>query len=54
MKKCNLDRDINECPYYDKEKEICINENTCSFQVSDEEIVEKYERKERWYEKYYK
>ena len=53
MFKCELDKDINNCPYY--KEEICMNENKCSFQK--EEIVEAknpYVRKERWYEQYYR
>ena len=53
MAKCTFPKDINNCPFYDKEKMECNNnDNTCSFR----EVIEdtKYERKERWYEKYYK
>lgn len=53
MAKCTLPKDINNCPFCNKGKMECNNENNkCSFH----EVVEdtKYERKERWYEKYYK
>ena len=53
MLKCELDKDINNCPYY--KEGICTNENMCSFQKK--EIVEPknpYARKERWYEQYYR
>ena len=54
MKLCELPMDVNSCPLYDKEKKICNNENKCSFQKSDERVINKYERKERWYEQYYR
>lgn len=54
MFKCELDKDINKCPYY-TEDGYCNNEEKCSFQK--EEIIETknlYVRKERWYEQYYR
>lgn len=53
--KCTFDEDINECPFYDKKTKLCSNNNKCSFQESSSSSnQEKYVRKERWYEKYYK
>lgn len=53
--KCALAKDVNECPYYNKEDEECSNEGNCSFKASGEgQVREKYIRKERWYEKYYR
>ena len=54
MMLCELPMDVNSCPLYDKEKKICNNENKCSFQKSEERVINKYERKERWYEQYYR
>lgn len=50
--RCNLDKEINNCPFYING--LCKNDNKCSFQESDKVIVQKYQREERWYEKYYK
>lgn len=53
--KCKLEVEANECPFCDKDKMECKNKRSCSFQESG--VVpekEKYIRKERWYEKYYK
>lgn len=54
---CLLPEDINNCPFFNKEKMECTNTDTkCTFRKeSDENIVNnQYIRKERWYEKYYK
>lgn len=49
---CSLDKEINKCNFF--ENELCKNKKKCSFQVLEENpITEKYERDERWYEKYY-
>ena len=53
--KCTLSKDINTCPFCDKENMKCKNVNSCSFQEKTEVQDERqYNRKERWYEKYYK
>lgn len=56
MVKCTLSKDINNCPFCDKEKMECHKDDTnCAFRREyKEEPTAKYERKERWYEKYYK
>lgn len=51
---CTLPKEINECPFYDKEKLLCNNQNSCSFQKKEEVKPSGYVRKERWYEQYYK
>lgn len=53
--KCTLSIEVNNCPFCDRNKMECSNEKSCAFQV-DENIPtkNKYVRKERWYEKYYK
>ena len=57
MKKCNLSKDINNCPFCDKDKMECHNDVAeCGFQKCEEVKTEDtigYIRKERWYEKYY-
>lgn len=54
MYKCELDKDINKCPYYIEDGH-CNNESKCSFQKEEvEEVRNQYVRKERWYEQYYK
>lgn len=52
--RCSLDKEINKCNFF--ENELCKNKKKCSFQVLEENpnITEKYEREERWYEKYYR
>ena len=58
MKLCLLSKDINNCPFCDKEKMECHNDVTgCGFQKCEEIKTEEtmdYIRKERWYEKYCK
>ena len=51
--KCDLDKDINECPFFVRDTEECKSNNKCSYQGNAEQST-KYVRKERWYEKYYK
>ena len=54
--KCNLSEDINKCPFYNKDDKSCSNRknNKCSFLVKEIKKQETgYERKPRWYEKYY-
>lgn len=53
---CLLSKEINDCPFCDKEKMKCNNELTqCAFQRKEvQDNGTKYVRKERWYEKYYK
>ena len=55
--KCMLEPDINQCPYYVRDQQRCAREEagTCTFQEPEEEPAKPgYERKERWYDKYYK
>ena len=53
--KCELSLDINTCPFYDATNRECKNNDKCSFQeCGEEKSKEKYTRKERWYEKYYR
>ena len=55
--KCMLDSDLNQCPYYVRDRQSCSREKeagTCTFQEPDEPSKPVYERKERWYEKYYR
>ena len=45
---CNLDGQVNKCPFYDQDTSLCNNEKQCSFQ--EKIIIEKntnYIRKER-------
>lgn len=51
--KCELEAEINNCPFYIKSTHLCTNENPCSFQEK-KDTQKEYIRKERWYEKYYK
>ena len=52
--KCLLEPDINQCPHFMQENGTCAlgSEGKCSFQEQTKQP--KPERKERWYEKYYK
>lgn len=55
--KCALSIKANECPFCDKDKMECKNENKCSFQENEDNIIKTqdgYVRKERWYDKYYR
>ena len=53
--KCTMDADINQCPHYEVATQECKMNGKCSFQSSEvEKYKHKYERKERWYERYYK
>lgn len=57
MTRCELSEDINNCPFYNKEKTECLNTKTkCTFRTEEniDVINNQYVRKERWYEKYYK
>ena len=54
--KCNLDHDINECPFFVRSNLDCTNPDTCSFQergLTHEPPREEH-KKEKWFEKYYK
>lgn len=53
MIKCTFDLEINNCPFYNKDNNRCVYEKKCSFQAEDK-VIDRYVRKERWYEKYYK
>lgn len=53
--KCTLSIEVNECPFYNKDKMECNNQNRCTYQENENaQPKEKYVRQERWYEKYYK
>lgn len=56
--RCNLAKEVNTCQFCDLENMICNNaeaNNQCAFKLSEEEVeTNKYIRKERWYEKYYR
>ena len=53
--KCELSLDINSCPFFNITNRECKNNDKCSFQeCGEEKSKEKYTRKERWYEKYYR
>lgn len=55
MVKCNLSKEINNCPFCDIDKMECKNNDTkCSFRIDDKEDIAERTRKEKWYEKYYK
>ena len=47
--KCQLDKDINSCPFFDSENLVCNNPNKCSFQetMNKDRIKNKYIRSER-------
>ena len=53
---CTFDESINTCPNYDRDNKQCTTENTvCCFARKEEEAnKDKYVRKEKWFEKYYK
>ena len=48
-----FEKDINTCPFLNLLTEECSNEKKCSYQEQPKPN-DKYVRKERWYEKYYK
>lgn len=50
--KCILDKEYNQCIFFDKEKECCNCSETCSMQEVDE--TQKFQKTEKWYKKYYK
>ena len=50
MPECELEKELNNCPYY--KEGFCTKDGTCSFQKKVEK--KEYIRKERWYEKYYR
>lgn len=55
--RCELSKELNSCPYYDCENGLCCkaaDEQRCAFQESKKQKTKVLERKERWYEKYYK
>lgn len=56
MVKCTLAKDINKCPFCNKEIMECTKSDIkCGFRREDEPVGNSdYVRKERWYEKYYK
>ena len=52
MPKCELEKELNKCPFY--KEGFCTSNTSCSFQKKVEKNEKEYVRKERWYEKYYK
>ena len=53
MNFCTLNIKNNNCPHVSKDGKHCLaTETKCSF--SKQEGVDKYVRKSRWYEQYYK
>lgn len=53
--KCALSKEVNSCPFCNKEDMLCKNDKRCAFQDDGTDNKEnRYVRKERWYEKYYK
>ena len=54
--KCLLEEDINRCAYYDKERQNCKgNIRECGmYDKYADNPINRYVRKPRWYEKYYK
>ena len=52
---CLLAPDLNTCENYDPTTGSCKKHGCGMLRVEDDsQVVEKYQRKERWYEKYYK
>ena len=51
---CSLDRDVNNCRYFDVETGACARFDKCTYQYSDSAVINKYVRQPRWYEKYYR
>ena len=49
---CTLDREYNECPFFDGQQ-FCTNPSKACGMLRKQEKPEKYVRKARWYEKYY-
>lgn len=54
MNVCTLDRKINTCKFFDKETCECCSENPCGMVKKLDKINVPQERKEKWYDKYYK
>lgn len=58
--KCTLLKEMNKCPHCNMETMICCAPNSeCAFREEDIKtdgvpLPDKYVRKERWYEKYWK
>lgn len=54
---CILDAEINDCAFFDRNTGQCTkgNDNTCGMlRKTEDGINTGYERRTRWYEKYYK
>lgn len=54
---CTLDKNINQCRFFDASDATCAREEPCFFGEKKENAGnnnKKYVREERWYEKYYK
>lgn len=55
MKICTLSEDINNCPFYDKEKRECNNTlHSCGFVRDDFGERNVSQKEEKWFEKYHK
>lgn len=54
--RCNLDAEINDCPFFVQNNLNCTNSDKCSFQECKiiHEAPRKEIKKEKWFEKYYK
>ena len=56
--KCNLNVELNTCPYFNSDGSICSTEQTnYAFRKTKELVVEhkaEYKREPRWYERYYR
>lgn len=49
--KCEFNETANKCPFLERKTGKCSNENRCNFQEVKKVLPEK---KEKWYEKYYR
>lgn len=58
MAKCNLNVELNTCPYFHVDGSKCSAEQTnCAFRKTQESVMEhnaEYKREPRWYEQYYR
>ncbi len=56
MNICTLNEDINQCDFFDRETGACHNENPCNMveRKIETNSVKQNERKEKWYDKYYR
>ena len=51
--KCQLDPDINACPFYIADVRGCNNNQNCSFKENDKKKEYTYVCETRWFEQYY-